>query len=402
MIIVSNNAKQGNIYERAYAAHLAGLDCRLVTGGYYKPGTFPYNLVPLLPGGKRRPIESWLKKRHHDGLPDSKVIQISAFAVEPMRFLRMSYDLIDSTHDRLVARWLRREAKPADIFHGFQHNCLHSLRAAKRKSIKTLIEVTHPPLERRHWQVEVPGFGVVKNDFSKMEDHFASELAAADHIMAQSAYTIEYLKRMAFGGLSRVFELTFGIDVARFAPAPRGSIEDKSKRVRILMVGQVGFRKATWHLLDEVKKLKLPNVEIQIVGPVVDRVGEHCLQTKGSNVTYLGRVGDTELTRLYQQASLFVMPSLTEGACSAVMEAQAAGLPCVVSDAAVSIVRDGITGIVVPRLDGERLRQAISTLCEDHDLRTRMSESARKLALDYDWAMFYPRMAAFYRLLGAN
>jgi glycosyltransferase involved in cell wall biosynthesis len=169
-----------------------------------------------------------------------------------------------------------------------------------------------------------------------------------------------------------------------------------------LMVGQVGFRKATWHLIDEVKKLKLPNVEIQIVGPVIDQVGQHCLQTKGSNVTYLGRVGDAELTRLYQQASFFVMPSLTEGACSAVMEAQAAGLPCVVSDAAVSIVRDGITGIVVPRLDGERLRRAISTLCEDHDLRTRMSESARKLALDYDWAVFYPRMAAFYRALGAN
>jgi glycosyltransferase involved in cell wall biosynthesis len=402
MIIVSNNAKQGNIYERAYAAHLAGLDCRLVTGGYYKPGQFPYSLVSFLPAMKKRSIESWLKKRHHDGLPDSKVIQLSAFVVEPMRFLRASYDLIDWSHDRLVAGWLRLEAKPTDIFHGFQHNCLHSLKAAKRKSIKTLIEVTHPPLEREHWRVEVPGFGMVKNDFSRMEDHFFSELAVADHIMAQSAYTIEYLKRSAFEGLSRVFELTFGVDVSRFAPAPNCSVEDKGKRVRILMVGQVGFRKATWHLIDEVKKLKLSNIEIQIVGPVVDRVGEYCLQTKGDNVTYLGRVSDAELTRLYQQASFFVMPSLTEGACSAVMEAQAAGLPCVVSDAAVSIVRNGITGIVVPRLDGASLRRAILSLCEDNDLRNRMSQSARKLALDYNWAAFYSRLGAFYRTLGAN
>jgi glycosyltransferase involved in cell wall biosynthesis len=50
------------------------------------------------------------------------------------------------------------------------------------------------------------------------------------------------------------------------------------------------------------------------------------------SVNFLSGLSDNELSWLYQQAALFVMPSSTEGFCLPLVEAQAAGCPVVCSD----------------------------------------------------------------------
>src|SRR6185436_1297444 len=93
----------------------------------------------------------------------------------------------------------------------------------------------------------------------------------------------------------------------------------------------------------------------------------------GDRVTYLEPVKDMQ--RLYHAADVLVMPSLFEGMPNAVLEAQACGLPAVVSHAANrdGIVIDGESGFEAPTLDPAALARAIARITAlSDDERRRM------------------------------
>lgn len=95
-------------------------------------------------------------------------------------------------------------------------------------------------------------------------------------------------------------------------------------------------------------------------------------------VTWHGVVRDPHA--FYREASVFALPSRTEGMPNALLEAMGSGLPVVVSDRApgpLELVEDGVTGLVVPVDDAAALASALSRLARDTDLRRRLGEAAR-------------------------
>ncbi|MBU3981964.1 MAG: glycosyltransferase [Proteobacteria bacterium] len=61
------------------------------------------------------------------------------------------------------------------------------------------------------------------------------------------------------------------------------------------------------------------------------------------------------------------------------LEAGACGLPSVVTDVGgnAEVVKDGVTGIVVPSCDEAAMSKAFWKLFEDADLRRKMGDNAR-------------------------
>ena len=82
---------------------------------------------------------------------------------------------------------------------------------------------------------------------------------------------------------------------------------------------------------------------------------------------------------LYGQAAVFALPSRGEGFGLVYLEAMAAGLPCIGStdDAAVDVIEDGRTGLLVRQDDVTALAGAVSRLLSDEALRRRMGEAGR-------------------------
>ncbi|HER44187.1 MAG TPA: glycosyltransferase family 1 protein, partial [Candidatus Eisenbacteria bacterium] len=76
---------------------------------------------------------------------------------------------------------------------------------------------------------------------------------------------------------------------------------------------------------------------------------------------------------------LFVLPSYREGMPRALLEAMASGLPVVASDirGCREEVEEGVTGLLVPPRDHERLAEAISRLLGEKERARRMGEAAR-------------------------
>jgi glycosyltransferase involved in cell wall biosynthesis len=97
-----------------------------------------------------------------------------------------------------------------------------------------------------------------------------------------------------------------------------------------------------------------------------------------TNVTYLGRLEPGAVPSVLAGARALVFPTVAaEGAPRAIVEAFAAGVPVLATDSgAVSeFVEDGVSGVLVRKLDASTLRAAVERLLDDREA-VRMGEAA--------------------------
>ena len=124
-----------------------------------------------------------------------------------------------------------------------------------------------------------------------------------------------------------------------------------------------------------------------------------------AKVSFLDQVPHAELAHRYADADVFVFPPLSpEGFGLPPLEAMAAGTPVVAtrSGGIVETVRDGETGILVPKNDAPALAQAILQLLEDDALRERMGRAARSWALGhFTWERIAKRAYGLCKVLAA-
>jgi len=118
------------------------------------------------------------------------------------------------------------------------------------------------------------------------------------------------------------------------------------------------------------------------------------------NVTLLGHVQD--MPALMAKADVVVLPSYREGMPRSLIEAAAAGLPIVTTDApgCREVVEDGVNGILVPVRDSAALAAAIRKLVLDPALAARMGAASRQKALaQFDERIVLAHTLAVYREL---
>ena len=137
---------------------------------------------------------------------------------------------------------------------------------------------------------------------------------------------------------------------------------------------------------------QVPDARLVLVGdgPMVPAVRElvRRLGLDGS-VRLTGHLPEAELTRLYQQAWLSLVPSRhSESFGLVALEAMQAACPVIASDTGglAEIVLDGETGFLVPVDDAQALAQRMLKLLQDGDLRARMGSAGQARArAEFDW-----------------
>ena len=94
-----------------------------------------------------------------------------------------------------------------------------------------------------------------------------------------------------------------------------------------------------------------------------------------------------DIGREYQAASVFVLPSVTEGFPNALLEAAASGCACVATDcpgASADILGHGSAGLLVPVGDDVALAAALESLVGDRARRDSLGEAARLSVARFD------------------
>lgn len=101
-------------------------------------------------------------------------------------------------------------------------------------------------------------------------------------------------------------------------------------------------------------------------------------QQLARHIIFMGERNDVPL--ILNASDLFVLPSLREGMPGALMEAMAAGLPCIATeiDGCKELIENGKNGLLVPQKDSQALSMAILSLILDPILSARLGKEAQK------------------------
>lgn len=119
---------------------------------------------------------------------------------------------------------------------------------------------------------------------------------------------------------------------------------------------------------------------------------------QATNMALCRRVAHEDMPALLSACDVFVLPTLIEGSCNALVEAMACGLPIVSSTGEFNddVLDDSMSFRIDP-LDVAAIRQAIVRLRDDPDLRARMAAAALRRSRLFDVDDRARRMIEFIR-----
>lgn len=243
------------------------------------------------------------------------------------------------------------------------------------------------------------GFSFLRQDVSlvKRAIFFSLEVIGGffgGKIIASSASEWKLANKVV--GRSRIITVENCTDVQEFAH----TIKLPQNRIGVISAGRLCFQKAPWLFWKLSASLSLERAEFSWIGDGEMRklVEEKYSQEK---VRITGWVDRNCLWAELQAADVFVMTSLWEGMPLSLIDAQALGLPAVVSDVVGcrDVVIDGVTGFVCKNDD--ELVEKTRLLIRDAELRVRMGQSARLMALErFSVKRMHSEMLSTYSLTG--
>jgi glycosyltransferase involved in cell wall biosynthesis len=235
-----------------------------------------------------------------------------------------------------------------DIVH-VHHLGYGALRAAASSSDTPFVYTSHDPY---------PLAGLLSRSHRAATKFVMSR---TDAVVALSQCEIEF-QRKAYplaGAIHKVIPNGISTESYQYL---RNNSAGKGEAWKLLFVGQLIDLKGVDFLLQALTLLP-QNIKLQLVFNV-DTIRsrlEHLAHELGlqQRVFFVGAKSPNELKPLYQQADLFVLPSLGEALPSVVTEAMLCGTPVVATD--VGGIRDqlGGYGMVVPPRDATSLARAI-------------------------------------------
>lgn len=120
-----------------------------------------------------------------------------------------------------------------------------------------------------------------------------------------------------------------------------------------------------------------------------------------ANIHFLGYRND--IPQLLKSCDIFILPSYREGLPRSLMEAMAAGLPCIVSRIRgnVDLIEDVKGGFLREPEDVDGMKEAISILSSDNRLRSKMGIANLEIIKRFDVKEVKNELAKIYRNIHA-
>ncbi len=175
----------------------------------------------------------------------------------------------------------------------------------------------------------------------------------------------------------------------------------------ILFVGTFHPRKNLLGMLDAFEEIatEIPH-DLVIIGPVVWN-NQHILRRmRGSRFTdrirFIGFVPRSDLPLFYNQADLFVFPSLYEGFGFPVLEALACGCATITTNVSSLPEVAGDAAVLVAPGKVEELSNAIRQVLGDTELRARLRRSGLQQAQRFSWSITAHKTIALLEKAAVN
>ena len=136
----------------------------------------------------------------------------------------------------------------------------------------------------------------------------------------------------------------------------------------VAYVGTFNERKGVARLVEAAKQL--PAIKLMLIGS-----GK--IKPKSEQIIFSGKVPHDFLGEYLNAADVFVLPTIAEGCCNAIIEAMACGLPIVSSNQSFNDdILDDSCSIRINSLSNKEIANAIKSIYENEELRKKMGKNA--------------------------
>ncbi|MDQ7914275.1 glycosyltransferase [Pseudomonas sp. 102515] len=288
----------------------------------------------------------------------------------PIRRIKQDLDLASTGLSLSAFRVFAEETRAVDLIHfHFPWPFMDVLQLAIRPGKPYVVSYHSDIVKQRH----------LLKLYSPLMHGFlgkAARVIAATEPYRRSSPTLQRLG-------SKVRVIPYGLDPASYPEADPQRMASWRGRLGpryLLFVGVLRYYKGLHLLLEALQGLDYP-LAIVGDGPEGEALRAQCERLGLKNCHFLGRQSEEDLAALYAGCESFVFPShlRSEAFGMALLEAAMYGKPmlsCEIGSGMSEINLNGRTGIGVPP-EPAALREALMTLWEDAELRTRYGQAAR-------------------------
>lgn len=215
----------------------------------------------------------------------------------------------------------------------------------------------------------------------------------------------------------KIYHIPNGVDCARFKVISNRKAVRKKLGIRydqklIITVGRNHPKKGFSYIPNIIKVLLtkrkdfiwlLIGKETSIIKELADneKLGEYIISRDTIIDNLKFEYPSKELIEIYRSADLFVFPTLIETFGMVVIEAMAAGLPIVTTNApgVDDIVENAKTGFKSPVGDVEKMAENIDILLNDFELYSRLQRNVLRESIKYDWGSVTDSYLDLYKKL---
>jgi len=260
------------------------------------------------------------------------------------------------------------------------------------------------------------GYGMRLNP--RIDAQITTWLPRADRLVAITESVADEYRGIGADDAS-IAGIPNGVDLDRFAAVPdrrafRAAHGIDSDAFLYLCVGRNHPKKNFDGLLQAFARLPAKCGALAIVGAGVNELNGLAAELEIADRVHLIEtltadrhdgaplaLPSEELVAMYRSADVFVFPSRLETFGIVLVEAMAAGLPVLTTDApgCRDIVRAGIDGLTVPVDDIDDMTASMRRLHEQPELRTKLADAARQRAKAFSWDTITDSYIALYREL---
>ncbi len=182
-----------------------------------------------------------------------------------------------------------------------------------------------------------------------------------------------------------------GIDVEEFF-AKKSYFS--GKKLRILCVGRLIERKGFRYVIDAALTVS-DKVSLSFAGdgPLREELEK---MSEGLDVRFLGIIKHDELSKVYREHDVFVLPSFNEGMSNTVLEAMGTSLALILTDTGgTKEVFDG-NGFIVKMRDSSQIASCLKKYLKDKGLVGRHGRKSRLIAENLSWENVAKDYYSFY------
>ena len=287
----------------------------------------------------------------------------------------------------------------SQVLHAYEDGCFFSFGRAKELGMQCSYElpIAHWAKVRRllaeeaerhpEWEPTLESTREPEEKLFRKEE----ELRLADRITCPSQFVLD--------SIPLEIRQKTPCQISPFGSPPHELINfersNQNVTLKLLFVGSMSQRKGLADLFEAMQLLKGEPISLSILGQ--PSMPMEFYRRQFAEFEYFPPCSNQKVREIMKAHDAFVLPSIVEGRALVQQEALSCGLPIIVTPNAggEDLVKEGITGHLVPIRSPEKIAEAISAMLASRNNKAGMQKLCQIKAREYTWANYAQKIIDF-------